>query len=47
MKADFDEAQRIQNELADLSSQYYELIPMSEHKDSITRPIREVHELQQ
>jgi len=44
MKADFNEAQRIQNEMADLSSQYFELIPLSEHKDTITRPIRTIHE---
>lgn len=46
MKADYDEFTRIMGVLARHSSNFYSLIPMKEKEDAVTRPIKELHELQ-
>lgn len=39
MRADYDEVMKVYVKLSKLSSKYYSLIPVSESKDEVIRPI--------
>jgi len=43
MRASIEEVNDVMVRLADLSSSYYELVPMAEQKDNITKPIFKMH----
>ena len=40
MKADLDELMAVRDKIQELSSRYYELIPLSQYKDTVAPPLR-------
>lgn len=45
MKADFDEVAKVKGVISKISSEFFQLIPKTEHKDEITRPIMHLNQL--
>jgi hypothetical protein len=44
-QANYELVQELRGKISDQSSKYFELIPLAENKDSITRPIDNQHML--
>ena len=47
MRANIDEVTQAFEHIAKHSSKFYELVPMGEQKDAVTKPISNAGELQQ
>lgn len=47
IKADFEKLTAVKEKVSELTSQYYELIPLSQYRDQIAPPINNVHMLKQ
>jgi hypothetical protein len=47
IKADFDKLIAVKEKVAELSSRYYEIIPMSRYRDQIAPPINNIHLLKE